>query len=92
MRELAATVLDSFDSLKRLLRERAECYENEIVILDEPLRIVIRRDKIDFFINDEYHGSVGRNFNSLSEEVREEARMWLEGLAMLKFKKFSVKK
>lgn len=85
-------ILDSFDHLRKLLSERAECSEDEIVIYDDPLQVIIRRDRIDFYVDGEYRGSVGKNFVRLEDEVLEEAKMWLQGLAMLKFKRFSVRR
>ncbi|WP_290596010.1 MULTISPECIES: hypothetical protein [unclassified Archaeoglobus] len=88
----ASRVLDSFEFLKKLLVERGECNENEITIYDDPLKVVVKRDRIDFYIGEVYEGSVGRNFVRLSDEVLEEAKMWLQGLALLKFKRFSVRR
>ncbi|WP_456468474.1 hypothetical protein [Archaeoglobus sp.] len=88
----AVRILDSFESLRKLLAERAECHENEIVVYDDPLKIIIKRDRIDFYFDDVYHGSAGRSYVKLSDEIREEARLWLQGLAMLKFKRFSVRR
>ncbi len=92
MEKLAAKVLENFDFLKKLLRDRAECGESEITIYDDPITVVVKRDRIDFYIDDTYHGSVGRDFCSLSDEVWEEARLWLEGLAGMKFKRYTVRK
>jgi len=88
----ASRILDSFDLLKKLLVERGECDENEITIYDDPLKVVVKRDRIDFYIGEVHHGSVGRNFVRLSDEVLEEAKMWLQGLALLKFKRFSMRR
>lgn len=88
----ASRVLDSFELLKKLLVERGECDENEITIYDDPLKVVVKRDRIDFYIGGVHHGSVGRNFVRLSDEVLEEAKMWLQGLALLRFKRFSVRR
>lgn len=88
----SSKILNSFSFLKRLLGERAECYEDEIVVHDEPLTVVIKKDRIDFYIYDVYHGSAGRDYSNLTDEVREEAKMWLQGLAMLKFKRFTVRR
>lgn len=85
-------ILDSFDYLRKLLAERAKCSEDEIVIYDDPLQVIIRRDRIDFYVDDEYRGSVSKNFVRLEDDVLEEAKMWLQGLAMLKFKRFSVRR
>ena len=92
MEKLAAKVLDNFDLLKKMLGSRAECGENEITIYDDPITIVVRRERIDFYVGEEFHGSVGRNFCNISETVREEARLWLEGLAGMKFKRYAVRK
>ncbi|WP_202319655.1 hypothetical protein [Archaeoglobus neptunius] len=92
MQDYVEAILKSFDHLKKLLSERAECYENEIVLYDDPIKIVIGRNRIDFYLNDVYQGSAGRDFVRLSDEIREEAEFWLQGLAMLKFKRFSVRR
>ncbi len=92
MEKLAAKVLENFDSLKKLLKDRAECGESKITIYDDPITIVVRRDRIDFYVNDDYHGSVGREFCSLSDEILEEARLWLEGLTGMKFKRYMVRR
>lgn len=92
MEKLAAKVLENFEFLKKMLRDRAECGESEITIHDDPLAIVIKRDRIDFYVGEEFHGSVGRNFCTLSEVVMEEARLWLEGLVGMKFKRYTVRK
>ncbi len=90
--DLASRILDSFDGLRKLLASRAVCTENEIVVDDEPLRVVITRERIDFYIDDIHHGFVSRNAAELSSEVAEEARLWLEGLAFLRFRRFSIKR
>jgi len=92
MEKLAAKVLENFDFLKKLLRDRAECGESEIAIHDEPITVIIKRDRIDFYVGEAYHGSVGRDFCRLSDEIREEARLWLEGLAGMKFKRYTVRR
>ncbi len=92
MEKLAAKVMENFEFLKKMLRDRAECGENEITIYDDPLTIVIKRERIDFYVGEEFHGSVGKNFCTLSEVVMEEARLWLEGLAGMKFKRYAVRK
>jgi len=92
MEEFAAKVLENFDFLKKMLRDRAECGEDEITIYDDPITIVVKRERIDFYVGEEFHGSVGKNFCTLSEVVMEEARLWLEGLAGMKFKRYAVRK
>ncbi len=89
---MASKILDSFDSLKKLLSERALCSNSEIVIYDEPLQIVIKRDRIEFFVFDELKGFVTRNTVNLSDDIAEEVKMWLEGLSFLKFRRFTIKR
>lgn len=69
LNEYACRVLDSFDLLKKLLSDRAECGKDEIIVYDEPLRLVIRRDRIEFYVGEEYHGMVGKDHISVSEEL-----------------------
>ncbi len=90
--ELAARILDSFDSLRRLLADRGVCSDEEIVVYDDPLRVVIKRDRIEFYVDDEHHGFVSKDCVAISDEVAEEAKLWLEGLAFLKFRRFSIKR
>ncbi len=89
---MASKILDSFDSLKKLLSERALCSDSEIVIYDEPMRIVIKRDRIEFYVFDELKGFITKNTVNISDDIIEEARMWLEGLSFLKFRRFTIKR
>jgi hypothetical protein len=92
IRDSVCKILDSFDSLRKILAERYECSSEKIVILDEPLRIEIERERIRFWIDEEEHGILGRDYIHLSEEVEFEAISWIEGLSSLKFKRYSLRK
>ena len=85
---MASKVLDSFNSLKKILESEGDL----LVIRDDPIVVVICNHKIDFYVNDEYQGSVGRDYCSLSELVLFEARLWLEALANLKFRRYQLRK
>lgn len=87
----ARKVLENFEKLKKILSSRAVCEEDSIVIYDGPLKIVIRRDRVDFYVYDEYHGFVSKSEKNLSDLVEKEAELWLKALSSLKFKRFSVR-
>ncbi|MET1124253.1 MAG: hypothetical protein ABWW66_03180 [Archaeoglobaceae archaeon] len=89
LERLAATVLRNFDALKRLLAERAICNEDEIVIFDDPLKVVVKRDRIEFYIDDEFRGFVNEGVSRLDEEVAREAELWLRAMSSLKFKRYT---
>ncbi|MCS7121739.1 MAG: hypothetical protein NZ895_03960 [Archaeoglobaceae archaeon] len=91
MYEDVKKILENFENLKRLLSSRALCEEDRIVICDEPLKIIIRRDRIDFYVYDEYHGFVSSSTKKMSKEVEKEAKLWLKALSSLKFRRFSVR-
>ncbi len=90
--EAAKRVLENFDALRKLLASRADCLEDVIEICEDPLRVVIKRDRIEFYIDDDLHGFVSASTCQLSDTVADEARMWLEALSMLKFKRYSVRR
>ncbi len=92
LRELACKIFESFEYLKKILSNRAYCSENEIVIFDDPIQIVIKRNSITFFIDGVEEGIVTRDNVVLSERIRDEAIMWLESLSELKFKRYSLKR
>ncbi len=84
----AAKVFSSFERLSKILEREGD----DLVIYDEPLRIVIKKDRIEFYVNDEFHGFVDKKMEKLSEEVKFEAEIWLKALANLQFKRFSLRK
>ncbi len=90
--ELASKIFDSFEYLKRILVDKGYCEEDRIVIFDDPIEIIIKRDSIVFLLNGVEEGVITRNYASVSEEIREEVAKWLEGLTSLKFKRFSLKR
>ncbi|MEM4291805.1 MAG: hypothetical protein QXR50_03715 [Archaeoglobaceae archaeon] len=84
----ATKILDSFETLKKLLENE----NGSLVIYDDPLKVVIRRERIEFYVGGEFHGFVDRSSARLSDLVSVEAEMWLKALANLHFKRFSLKK
>jgi hypothetical protein len=90
--ELACKIFDSFDYLKKILSDKGYSSNDRIVVFDDPLEIIIKRDAVIFVVDGEEEGIITRNQVELSERVREEAIQWLESLSFLKFKRYSLKK
>ncbi len=88
LKEYASKILASFDELSRVLRKE----EDNLVVDDDPLRVVIRRNRIEFYVSGEFHGFVTESEEELSELVSEEAKLWLQALANLHFKRFSLRR
>ncbi|MFN3384597.1 MAG: hypothetical protein ACK401_06860 [Archaeoglobaceae archaeon] len=84
----ASKVLDSFESLGKMLENE----NGNLVIYDDPLKLVIKRERIEFYVDGEYQGFVDRSSAKLSDLVIVEAEMWLKALANLHFKRFSLRK
>ncbi len=84
----ASKVLDSFESLMKMLENE----NGNLVIYDDPLKLVIKRERVEFYVDGEFHGFVDRNSAELSDLVIVEAEMWLKALANLHFKRFSLRK
>ncbi|MEM0350447.1 MAG: hypothetical protein QXU61_01585, partial [Archaeoglobaceae archaeon] len=59
---------------------------------DDPIKVVIGKDRIEFYVDEEFHGYVDDRVVKLSEEVSYEAEMWLKALANLHFKRFSLRR
>ena len=92
LKELAHKVFESFEYLKRILANKACCSDDEIVIFDDPIQIVIKKDSITFFVNGIEEGIVTRDKIFLSDKIKNEAIMWLESLSSLKFRRYSLKR
>ncbi|MEM2175934.1 MAG: hypothetical protein QXN34_01225 [Archaeoglobaceae archaeon] len=88
LRIYATKILSSYDSLSRILENE----EGGLVIYDDPIKVVIRRDRIEFYAFGEFQGFVDREGAKLSDLVSSEAEMWLKALANLHFKRFSLRK
>ncbi|MDK2794965.1 MAG: hypothetical protein PWQ22_93 [Archaeoglobaceae archaeon] len=86
--DYASKIFESFEELSRILKKE----DGNLVIEDDPLRIVITRDRVEFYVYDEFHGFVSESQAELSETVSEEAKLWLQALANLHFKRFSLRR
>lgn len=86
--DYASKILASFDELGRIIRKEGEA----LIIEDDPLQVVIKRDRIEFYAFGEFQGFVSNSKEELSDLVSEEAKLWLQALANLHFKRFSLRK
>lgn len=86
--DYATKILDSFEVLKKVLQSE----NGGLVIYDDPLKLVIKRERIEFYVDGEFHGFVDKNSSKLSDLVSVEAELWLKALANLHFKRFSLRK
>lgn len=92
LEDLAEKVLKNLEQLKNVLKDKAVNTEEGLVIFDDPLKMVIKKDLIEFYIDEEYRGFVSSSKCEISDEVEFEARLWLEAMSSLKFKRFSLKR
>ncbi|MCQ4153946.1 MAG: hypothetical protein HA489_05385 [Archaeoglobales archaeon] len=86
--DYASKIFASFDELSEILKKEGD----NLVVEDDPLRVVIKRDRIEFYVSGEFHGFVSESEEQLSELVSEEAKLWLQALANLHFKRFSLRR
>ncbi len=88
-------ILESFDVLKKLLKEKAICEDNRIIVFDPPFTLHILRRQGCMFL---YHENEELGFVSLNEckfsDTEAEIVMdtWLETLTSLGFRRYSIKK
>ncbi|MDI9646087.1 MAG: hypothetical protein QFX40_05270 [Archaeoglobales archaeon] len=92
LEDLAEKVLKNLDQLKNVLKDKIVHTEEGLIIFDDPLKMVIKKDLIEFYVHEEYCGFVSPKKCEISDEVQFEARLWLEAMSSLKFKRFSLKR
>lgn len=86
--EYASKIFESFEELSKILKKEDE----NLVVDDDPLRIVVTRNRVEFYVSGEFHGFVSKSQAELSETVSEEAKLWLQALANMHFKRFSLRR
>ncbi len=88
-------ILNSFDVLKKLLKEKAICEDDRIIVFDPPFTIHILKRQGCMFL---YHESEELGFVSLmgckfsDREAEVVMDTWLEALTSLGFRRYSIKK
>ena len=93
MIEKVRKILDSFDSLKKILSESAICRENEIVIYDPPftIKILKREEMIIFQLEDEEIAVLTKESVIVDKDYREYVDSWCLALTSLSFKRYLLK-
>ncbi|MCS7144399.1 MAG: hypothetical protein NZ879_05190 [Archaeoglobaceae archaeon] len=86
--EYASKIFASFEELSKILDREGD----NLVVNDEPVKVVITKDRIEFYVYGDFHGFVNEKKEELSEIVSEEAKLWLQALANLHFKRFSLRR
>ena len=93
MIEKVRKILDSFDSLKKILSESAICRENEIVIYDPPftIKILKREEMIIFQLGDEDIAVLTKENIRINKNYQDYVDSWCLALASLSFKRYLLK-
>ncbi len=83
-------LFDNFELLKRLLSDRAECRDNEIVIIDPPFEIkILKTERLVVFSREgEDVAILGEGFSEVKEEFKSYIDEWLTALTSLGFKRY----
>ncbi len=87
-------IMNTFDVLKRILRDKAICSKNAITIIDPPFEIEILRmeEMIIFKLGEEEVAVISRDSFEVKEEFEEYVKGWLKALTSLSFKRYIVKR
>ncbi|RLI71104.1 hypothetical protein DRO97_10190 [Archaeoglobales archaeon] len=92
------TILDSFEALKKILRDRAVCMEDSIIIFDQVLekpftiKIMKKEEKILFFSEEEEIAILSPKTVVVEDEYKEIVEEWLDALTSLGFKRYIPRK
>lgn len=94
MQQKCMAILDSFEILKKILKDRAVCMEDIIIIFDQVLekpftiKIVKNERKIQFFSGDEEIAILSPKTVVVEDEYKEVVEEWLNALTSLGFKRY----
>ena len=94
MHEKCTEILNSFELIKRIIKDRAVCLEDSIIIFDQvlekPLTIKISKKsrKIQFFSDDEEVAVITPNNSEIEEGYEGVVKEWLEALTSLGFRRY----
>jgi len=90
----AEEILENFEVLKKFLRNRAICKDDEIVIYDPPItiRILKKEEMIVFSCNDEDVAILSRDKCKIDEEFEGVVEEWCTALTTLGFKRYIPKR
>jgi|GEM_PF-517397 hypothetical protein len=88
-------ILDSFENLKKILREKAICEDDRIVIFDPPftLHILKKIGIIQLYHGDEILATASKNnFEACDDEAEKIMEQWLKALTSVGYKRFLIKR
>ncbi|MBO8181643.1 MAG: hypothetical protein H0Z28_02480 [Archaeoglobus sp.] len=88
-------IIDSFDVMKRLLKEKAVCGDNRIVVFDPPFTLHILKNQMcmHLFHEEEEIGFLSLHRNEFCD-AEAEAIMdsWLQALTSFGFRRYRIKR
>jgi hypothetical protein len=90
----AEEILENFEVLKKFLRNRAICRDDEIVICDPPItiRILKKEEMIVFSCNDEDVAIISRDKCKIDKGFEGVVEEWCTALTTLGFKRYILKR
>ncbi|RLI78070.1 hypothetical protein DRP07_11465 [Archaeoglobales archaeon] len=94
-KEFLRRIIESFDLIKKLLKEKAICEEDKIVVFDPPFTLHILRNQgcIYLYHNDEELGYLSlENYNFCDAEAEVVMDSWLKTLTSFGFRRYIVKR
>ena len=94
-REYLREIIDSFDVVRKLLKEKAVCEDDRIVVFDPPFTLHILRNQSCIYL---YHEGEELGFLSLYKnefcdaEAQAVMDSWLKALTSFEFRRYRIKK
>lgn len=94
-KECLKEIIDSFDAVRKLLKEKAMCEEDRIVVFDPPFTLHILRNQSCIYL---YHNGEELGFLSLHKnefcdaEAQTVMDSWLKALTSFGFRRYRIKR
>jgi len=92
--EQVARIINSFDILRKILDDKAVCYDDRIIIFDPPfeIRIMKREEMIIFSCEGEDVAILSESDCWIKEGFEDIVEDWVVALTSLGFKRYILKK
>ena len=94
-REYLKVIMDSFDAVRKLLREKAICEDNRIIVFDPPFTLhILRNQNCIYLYQEEEELGFLSLYRSRFCDGEAEAVMdsWLKALTSFGFRRYRIKK
>ena len=94
-REYLKEIMDSFDVVRRLLKEKAICEDDRIIVFDPPFTLHILRNQscIYLYHEEEELGFLSPHKNEFSDaEAQAVIDSWLKALTSFGFRRYRIKR